>query len=121
MYDVILHEVAHLKHHHHRKSFWKFLSELIGEDAKQQKLAQDIAFSKYWGFYTFLMKWIFTIFGKDTRNFEAGILTDNPELVEQAMNQFDNVWIGRHCRTCKRKDFCEDPIAWIFEKIHDPF
>lgn len=45
-----------------------------------------------------------------TRNFEAGILTDNPELVEQAMNQFDEVWMGKHCKACKRKDFCGDPI-----------
>ena len=44
------------------------------------------------------------------RNFEAGILTDNPEIVEQAMNQFDNVWMGKHCKSCKRKDFCLDPI-----------
>lgn len=29
------------------------------------------------------------------RNFEAGILTDEPEIVEQAMNQFDDVWIGK--------------------------
>ena len=49
--------------------------------------------------------------GDDTHNFEAGILTDDPELVEQAMNQFDNVWIGKHCKSCKRKDFCGDPIA----------
>ena len=47
----------------------------------------------------------------DKRNFEAGILTDDPAIVEQAMNQFDNVWIGRHCKTCKRKEFCSDPIA----------
>lgn len=46
-----------------------------------------------------------------TRNFEAGILTDDPEIVEQAMNQFDDVWIGKHCKTCKRKDYCSDPIA----------
>ena len=70
-----------------------------------------------------------------TRNFEAGILTDDPEIVEQAMNgrsserqpsllkdvrvvrdedevnQFDNVWIGKHCKSCKRRDFCPDPIA----------
>ena len=45
-----------------------------------------------------------------TRNFEAGILTDEPEIVEQAINQFDEVWIGKHCKTCKRKDFCPDPI-----------
>ena len=48
--------------------------------------------------------------GDGTRNFEAGILTDDPELVEQAMNQFDDVWIGKHCKACKRKDFCGDPI-----------
>ena len=46
-----------------------------------------------------------------TRNFEAGILTDTPEIVEQAMNQFDDVWIGKHCKSCKRRDFCADPIA----------
>ena len=45
------------------------------------------------------------------RNFEAGILTDDPEVVEQAMNQFDEVWIGKYCKTCKRRDFCLDPIA----------
>lgn len=44
------------------------------------------------------------------RNFEAGILTDNPEIVEQAMNQFDDVWIGKHCKSCKRRDYCSDPI-----------
>ena len=47
----------------------------------------------------------------DKRNFEAGILTDDTTIVEQAMTQFDNVWIGRHCKTCKRRDFCPDPIA----------
>ena len=46
----------------------------------------------------------------DKRNFEAGILTDDPEIVEQAMNQFDEVWMGKFCKTCKRKDFCPDPI-----------
>ena len=70
-----------------------------------------------------------------TRNFEAGILTDDPEIVEQAMNgrsserqpsllkdvqvvrdedevnQFDNVWIDKHCKSCKRREFCPDPIA----------
>lgn len=45
------------------------------------------------------------------RNFEAGILTDNPEIVEKAMNQFDEVWIGKMCNGCKRKDYCIDPIS----------
>ena len=45
------------------------------------------------------------------RNFEAVILTDDPEIVEQAMNQFDAVWIGKHCKKCKRREFCPDPIV----------
>ena len=45
------------------------------------------------------------------RNFEAGILTDDKEIVEQAMNQFDEVWIGKHCKKCKRREFCPDPIV----------
>ena len=49
--------------------------------------------------------------GEDKRNFEAGILTDNTAIVEQAMNQFDEVWIGRHCKKCKRREFCIDPIV----------
>lgn len=49
--------------------------------------------------------------GGDTRNFECGFFTDDPALVAQAMDQFDDVFIGRHCKNCKRKDFCGDPIA----------
>ena len=45
-----------------------------------------------------------------TRNFEAGILTDDPEIIEKAMNQFDEVWIGKHCKKCKRREYCLDPI-----------
>lgn len=48
---------------------------------------------------------------ESTRNFESGILTDDPEIVEHAMNQFDEVWIGNKCNGCKRRDFCSDPIA----------
>ncbi len=44
------------------------------------------------------------------RNFETGILTDEPEIVDQAMTQFDEVWIGKHCKTCKRRAFYPDPI-----------
>lgn len=45
------------------------------------------------------------------RNFEAGFLTDEPGFVDAAMTQFDNVWIGRHCKTCRRRDYCGDPIT----------
>ena len=35
--------------------------------------------------------------GDDKRNFEAGILTDDPMVVKDVMNQFDEVWMGKHC------------------------
>ena len=49
--------------------------------------------------------------GENTRNFESGILTTEPDLVERAIQQFDDVWMGSFCRDCKRKDFCPDPIV----------
>jgi len=42
------------------------------------------------------------------RNFEAGILTDEPPMVKSIMRQFDQVWIGGHCEPCSRKEFCPD-------------
>ena len=48
--------------------------------------------------------------GSTTRNFEAGILTDDPQLVAAAISQFDDVWIGNHCKSCNRRKFCGDPI-----------
>ena len=56
MDETILHEMAHIKHHHHRKSFWNYLSTLLGSDAREKKILYDIAISKYWPLYTFLMK-----------------------------------------------------------------
>ena len=45
------------------------------------------------------------------RNFEAGILTDEPQILDAAIEEFDKVWRGSECQKCKRKDFCSDPIA----------
>lgn len=42
------------------------------------------------------------------RNFEAGIVTADPELVAKIMEQFDSVWRGAHCGPCRRKDYCSD-------------
>lgn len=47
----------------------------------------------------------------DKRNFEAGIFTDDPGLVEAAIEEFDKVWRGEMCRKCRRKEFCGDPIV----------
>ena len=46
----------------------------------------------------------------NTRNFESGIVTTDHELIDAIMNQFDEVWMGKYCKNCKRKDFCGDPI-----------
>ena len=45
------------------------------------------------------------------RNFENGVWTDDPALVEPLVEQFDAVWRGDHCRGCGRRDFCGDPVA----------
>ena len=44
------------------------------------------------------------------RNFESGIVTTDPELIESIMNQFDEVWMGKFCKSCGKKEFCPDPI-----------
>jgi phosphatidylserine/phosphatidylglycerophosphate/cardiolipin synthase-like enzyme len=46
----------------------------------------------------------------NTRNFESGFVTTNPEIVEAIMKQFDEVWLGKFCKECKRRDYCGDPI-----------
>ena len=45
------------------------------------------------------------------RNFENGVLTDDPALVEPLVEQFDSVWRGDFCRECGRRDFCGDPVV----------
>lgn len=49
--------------------------------------------------------------GENTRNFEAGVLSSNQDFVKNAATQFDEVWMGAHCKSCKRKQFCSDPIV----------
>ena len=46
--------------------------------------------------------------GENRRNFECGILTGDPELLEPLEEQFDAVWRGAHCSRCGRKDYCID-------------
>lgn len=44
------------------------------------------------------------------RNFEAGIFTDDSSLVDEAIEQFDKVWMGSFCKNCGRKSVCKDRI-----------
>ena len=45
------------------------------------------------------------------RNFENGVLTDDPSLVEPLVEQFDSVWRGAFCRDCGRRTFCDNPAV----------
>jgi phosphatidylserine/phosphatidylglycerophosphate/cardiolipin synthase-like enzyme len=42
------------------------------------------------------------------RNFEAGIVTTEPALIGEIMEQFDGIWRGSHCPDCDRKEFCDE-------------
>lgn len=53
---VIIHELAHLKVHNHRKKFWDHLSDLSGEDSNLEKMRNDIAYSMYGQLIEFLLK-----------------------------------------------------------------
>ena len=44
------------------------------------------------------------------RNFESGIITDDPRIVEAVMEQFDGIWRGSHCSACGRKEFCDEHV-----------
>ena len=56
MDEVILHEMAHLKHMHHRKSFWQYLSILLGKDAKKSNQESNLFFSQYADLFHFIIK-----------------------------------------------------------------
>ena len=42
------------------------------------------------------------------RNFESGIITTAPEMIESIMDQFDAVWMGQFCPDCQRQQSCAD-------------
>lgn len=47
------------------------------------------------------------------RNFEAGIITAEGNLVGKITEQFDDIWRGSHCQGCKRKKYCADYRALL--------
>jgi phosphatidylserine/phosphatidylglycerophosphate/cardiolipin synthase-like enzyme len=44
------------------------------------------------------------------RNFEIGIWTESSLLIESVSDQFNLLWEGRHCKTCKLKEICPVPL-----------
>ena len=45
------------------------------------------------------------------RNFEAGVLSSDPTLVQAAMEEFDKVWRGSECAACGRRRYCAAPLG----------
>lgn len=44
------------------------------------------------------------------RNFEMGIWTAAPDLIDGVLSEFNALWEGRHCRTCDRRNVCPVPL-----------
>ena len=47
----------------------------------------------------------------DKRNFEAGFITNDPKHLNPLLEWIDTLYLGDLCQTCKRRDYCPDPIA----------
>jgi phosphatidylserine/phosphatidylglycerophosphate/cardiolipin synthase-like enzyme len=48
--------------------------------------------------------------GEHRRNFEMGVWTQSPELIDAVMAQFNALWEGRRCVKCQRRNVCPVPL-----------
>lgn len=44
------------------------------------------------------------------RNFEMGIWTESAALIDAVLGEFNALWEGHRCQSCKRKDICPVPL-----------
>ena len=44
------------------------------------------------------------------RNFECGVWTTSTPLIDGVAQQFNRLWEGRQCRSCRRHDICPVPL-----------
>ena len=47
---------------------------------------------------------------EDKRNFEAGFMFDTPADINSLMQWIDELYLGELCKTCRRREYCPDPI-----------
>jgi phosphatidylserine/phosphatidylglycerophosphate/cardiolipin synthase-like enzyme len=47
---------------------------------------------------------------EDKRNFEAGFLFDDEASLAELTAWIDTLYLGDHCLTCRRREYCPDPI-----------
>ena len=44
------------------------------------------------------------------RNFECGVITENPKEIQQLEKYFDSIWMGSFCEACGRRNICPNPV-----------
>jgi len=44
------------------------------------------------------------------RNFEWGIWSQSPPMIDAVLDEFNALWAGQQCDSCKRKDVCPVPL-----------
>jgi len=47
---------------------------------------------------------------EDKRNFEAGFMFDDTNDIQNLMHWIDELYLGEHCKNCRRREYCPDPI-----------
>lgn len=52
------------------------------------------------------------------RNFEAGIVTDCPLVLDEMQAYFDAIWQGKHCASCQIRAYCPSPIDRLGPPSH---
>ena len=48
--------------------------------------------------------------GDGKRNFEMGILTDDPGMLDATQERFDRIWRGAECASCSLRPSCPAPL-----------
>lgn len=44
------------------------------------------------------------------RNFEMGVWTESPPMIDAVLDEFNALWEGRQCASCRRKEHCPVPL-----------
>lgn len=47
---------------------------------------------------------------QDRRNFEIGIVTSDPAMLDDVQELYDRIWRGAECGRCKLRDRCDAPL-----------
>ncbi len=55
--------------------------------------------------------------GSGRRNFELGIVTDDPPLLDQVQGLYERVWSGAECKGCKLRELCPGPLDGVLKTI----